>query len=171
MNVHLPAFFQAFHMDSLITVEQLLIDNYLCPPLDIFFNLLFLYNPPLNLASPSQFLVLSHKQKALCKYLFGINILSLFFLEPKKKKTGGREKNHQPSQLRYSMAKERRNLNSWLEVAPAPIIYPQKPSNSPGLETIAEEASEECENKSGIGRLSSRPPNFGSLKVKKCPRF
>jgi|UniRef100_A0A2N9F9H9 hypothetical protein len=41
------------------------------------------------------------------------------------------------------MAKETINLNSWIEVAPAPIIHPQKPSNSPSLEPIAEEDAEE----------------------------
>ncbi|KAL4605417.1 hypothetical protein ACB092_09G027100 [Castanea dentata] len=42
------------------------------------------------------------------------------------------------------MAKEIINLNYWVEVAPAPIIYPQKkPSNSPRLESIAEEGAEE----------------------------
>ena len=36
------------------------------------------------------------------------------------------------------------NLNSWVEVAPAPIIYPQKkPSNLPKLEPIVEEGAEE----------------------------
>ncbi|CAK7343038.1 unnamed protein product [Dovyalis caffra] len=38
------------------------------------------------------------------------------------------------------MAKKVRGSQySWIEVAPAPIIYPHKPSNSPSLETIAEE--------------------------------
>ncbi|CAK7343040.1 unnamed protein product [Dovyalis caffra] len=37
------------------------------------------------------------------------------------------------------MAKEMRGFRSWIEVAPAPIIYPHKPSNSPRLETITEE--------------------------------
>ncbi|GMN39139.1 hypothetical protein TIFTF001_008384 [Ficus carica] len=69
------------------------------------------------------------------------------------------------------MAKERRNLNSWLEVAPAPIIHPRKPSNSPSLETIAEEASEGYDDKSGVGRFSSRSLKFGSLKGKTCLRF
>ncbi|GKV12209.1 hypothetical protein SLEP1_g23388 [Rubroshorea leprosula] len=41
------------------------------------------------------------------------------------------------------MAKGSSKLQSWMEVAPAPIIYPQKPSNSPGLETIAEDDAEE----------------------------
>ena len=36
------------------------------------------------------------------------------------------------------------NLNSWVKVAPAPIIYPQKkPSNLPKLEPIVEEGAEE----------------------------
>ena len=36
------------------------------------------------------------------------------------------------------------NLNSWVEVAPTPIIYPQKkPSNLPKLEPIVEEGAEE----------------------------
>ena len=42
------------------------------------------------------------------------------------------------------MAKEITNLNYWVEVAPAPIIYPLKmPSNSPRLEPIAEEGAED----------------------------
>lgn len=41
------------------------------------------------------------------------------------------------------MAKGIRNLSSWMEVAPAPIIFPTKPSNSPALETIREETAEE----------------------------
>jgi hypothetical protein len=42
------------------------------------------------------------------------------------------------------MAKDTINLNFWIEVAPALIIYPQKkPSNSPTLEPIPEEAFEE----------------------------
>lgn len=41
------------------------------------------------------------------------------------------------------MAKRIRNASSWMEVAPARIIFPTKPSNSPALETIAEEAAEE----------------------------
>lgn len=40
------------------------------------------------------------------------------------------------------MAKGIRNLSSWMEVAPAPIIFPTKPSNSPSLETIIEAAEE-----------------------------
>ncbi|KAG6639898.1 hypothetical protein I3843_10G125900 [Carya illinoinensis] len=44
------------------------------------------------------------------------------------------------------MAKEIRNIMScWIEVAPAPIIYPQKPSNTPSLEPIAEEDAEELD--------------------------
>ncbi|KAB2630854.1 hypothetical protein D8674_008373 [Pyrus ussuriensis x Pyrus communis] len=39
------------------------------------------------------------------------------------------------------MAKRMRNLNAWIEVAPAPVIYPRKISNSPSLETILEESS------------------------------
>ncbi|KAG2690183.1 hypothetical protein I3760_09G175200 [Carya illinoinensis] len=42
------------------------------------------------------------------------------------------------------MAKEIRNMiTSWIEVAPALIVYPHKPSNSPSLEPIAEEDDEE----------------------------
>lgn len=41
------------------------------------------------------------------------------------------------------MAKGSSNLQSWMEVAPAPIICPQKPSTSPGLETIPEDVAEE----------------------------
>ncbi|KAL3717298.1 hypothetical protein ACJRO7_008817 [Eucalyptus globulus] len=41
------------------------------------------------------------------------------------------------------MAVEMRNLESWMEVAPKPVICPRKPSNSPALETIPEEHAEE----------------------------
>ncbi|KAH8505628.1 hypothetical protein H0E87_012741 [Populus deltoides] len=41
------------------------------------------------------------------------------------------------------MAKEVSGSRSWIEVAPAPIIYPRKPSNAPRLEPIAEEGHEE----------------------------
>nr|KYP70876.1 hypothetical protein KK1_010115 [Cajanus cajan] len=41
------------------------------------------------------------------------------------------------------MAKGIRNLSSWIEVAPAPIIFPTKPSNIPALETITEDVAEE----------------------------
>ena len=42
------------------------------------------------------------------------------------------------------MAKEIINLNSWIEVAPAPIMYPRKkPFNSPRLKPIAEEGAED----------------------------
>ncbi|QHO26286.1 uncharacterized protein DS421_12g388220 [Arachis hypogaea] len=41
------------------------------------------------------------------------------------------------------MAKGIRNLSCWMEVAPAPVIFPTKPSNSPRLETIAEEEAAE----------------------------
>ncbi|KAK8531967.1 hypothetical protein V6N13_131320 [Hibiscus sabdariffa] len=44
------------------------------------------------------------------------------------------------------MAKGRRQSCSWLEVAPAPIIYPEKPSTSPGLETIFEDVAEEYDD-------------------------
>lgn len=37
-------------------------------------------------------------------------------------------------------------LSSWMEVAPAPIILPKKPSNTPALETISEEAAEEYDD-------------------------
>ena len=47
------------------------------------------------------------------------------------------------------MTKEIINLNSWNEVAPAPIMYPRKkPSNSPRLEPIAEEGAEEYDDDS-----------------------
>ncbi|KAK7829371.1 hypothetical protein CFP56_029488 [Quercus suber] len=46
-------------------------------------------------------------------------------------------------------AKEFINLSSCIEVAPAPIIYPQKkPSNSPKLEPIAEEGAMEYDDDS-----------------------
>lgn len=44
--------------------------------------------------------------------------------------------------LSPSMTKGIRNLNSWMEVAPAAIIFPRKPSSSPTLETIKEAAEE-----------------------------
>jgi len=44
------------------------------------------------------------------------------------------------------MSKGMRKQSSWIEVAPAPIIFPKKPSNTPTLETIAEEAAEDFEN-------------------------
>ncbi|KAG4916334.1 hypothetical protein JHK87_053891 [Glycine soja] len=43
------------------------------------------------------------------------------------------------------MAKGIRKLSSWMEVAPAPIIYTKKPSNTPTLETITEEEEEAAE--------------------------
>ncbi|KAF8396574.1 hypothetical protein HHK36_018198 [Tetracentron sinense] len=42
-----------------------------------------------------------------------------------------------------AMAKEMRYTPSWMEVAPSLLISPQKSSNSPQLETITEEGSEE----------------------------
>ncbi|MBA0572945.1 hypothetical protein Golob_000246 [Gossypium lobatum] len=48
--------------------------------------------------------------------------------------------------LELSMAKESRQRSSWMEVAPAPIIYPEKPSSSPGLETIFEDVAEEYDD-------------------------
>lgn len=47
------------------------------------------------------------------------------------------------------MAKAIRELKSWMEVAPAPIIYPKKPSNHPRLDTIIEEANREDETDDG----------------------
>lgn len=44
------------------------------------------------------------------------------------------------------MSKGMRKLSSWIEVAPAPVIFPKKPSNTPTLETITEEAAEDFEN-------------------------
>ena len=47
------------------------------------------------------------------------------------------------------MAKEIINMNYWVEVSPAPIIYPQKkPSNSPRLEPIVEEGAKEYDDDS-----------------------
>lgn len=46
------------------------------------------------------------------------------------------------------MAKEIRNLQPWMEVAPALIVFPHKPSNCPGLETINEEGAEEQDDDS-----------------------
>lgn len=37
------------------------------------------------------------------------------------------------------MAKAMSEASCWMEVAPPPLILPSKPSNSPALETIAEE--------------------------------
>ncbi|ESW17211.1 hypothetical protein PHAVU_007G220400 [Phaseolus vulgaris] len=51
------------------------------------------------------------------------------------------------------MAKGIRNLSSWMEVAPAPIILPTKPSNSPALATITEEVAEEHSDKPSINTL------------------
>ena len=56
-----------------------------------------------------------------------------------------KRKNHLHLSLHYLFI----NLSSWIEVAPAPIIYPQKkPSNSPRLEPIAEEDAEEYDDDS-----------------------
>ncbi|KAK4799043.1 hypothetical protein SAY86_024408 [Trapa natans] len=41
-----------------------------------------------------------------------------------------------------TMARQFKQVNYGLEVAPAQIIHPNKPSNSPGLETIHEEGAE-----------------------------
>ncbi|KAJ0088769.1 hypothetical protein Patl1_32092 [Pistacia atlantica] len=46
------------------------------------------------------------------------------------------------------MAKEIRSLHSWMAVAPALITYPLKTSNSPSLETIIEEETEEDDDDS-----------------------
>ncbi|KAG4913398.1 hypothetical protein AAZX31_19G167100 [Glycine max] len=52
------------------------------------------------------------------------------------------------------MAKGIRKLSSWMEVAPAPIIYTKKPSNTPTLETITEEEEEAAEGfENGNGQL------------------
>lgn len=41
------------------------------------------------------------------------------------------------------MTRETRNVRSWMEVAPALVIYNRrKSSNTPGLETIREEINE-----------------------------
>lgn len=44
-----------------------------------------------------------------------------------------------------SMAKQTSCLISWIEVAPALVISPLKTSNSPSLDTISEEETEEYE--------------------------
>ncbi|EYU38535.1 hypothetical protein MIMGU_mgv11b023661mg, partial [Erythranthe guttata] len=36
-----------------------------------------------------------------------------------------------------------KSSSSWMAVAPSPIIFPHKPSNTPDLETIVEEIEEE----------------------------
>ncbi|KAL5742921.1 hypothetical protein ACOSP7_029653 [Xanthoceras sorbifolium] len=46
-------------------------------------------------------------------------------------------------ELRRKVAEEIRYLNSWIEVAAALLISPLKTSNSPRLETIPEEETEE----------------------------
>lgn len=43
------------------------------------------------------------------------------------------------------MAKQTSWLISWIEVAPALVISPLKTSNSPSLDTISEEETEEYE--------------------------
>ncbi|KAL9429303.1 hypothetical protein AB3S75_031172 [Citrus x aurantiifolia] len=45
-----------------------------------------------------------------------------------------------------SMAKQTSYLISWIEVAPALVISPLKTSNSPSLDTISEEETEEYED-------------------------
>lgn len=51
------------------------------------------------------------------------------------------------------MAKEARyvGVQPWIEVAPALLISPQKPSNVPKLETIAEEERDDSEEDSVTG--------------------
>nr|DAD27993.1 TPA_asm: hypothetical protein HUJ06_029461 [Nelumbo nucifera] len=44
--------------------------------------------------------------------------------------------------------KQMRCLRYWIEVAPALVISPRKPSNSPALETITEEGIQEYEDDS-----------------------
>ncbi|KAK4353306.1 hypothetical protein RND71_028824 [Anisodus tanguticus] len=45
------------------------------------------------------------------------------------------------------MAKETRNVRSWMEVAPVLMTYNRrKSSNTPGLETIREEINEGCDD-------------------------
>lgn len=47
------------------------------------------------------------------------------------------------------MAKQVRNLRSWVyEVAPSPVIFPNKPSTAPSLEPITEETPEEYDEAS-----------------------
>ncbi|KAL9154170.1 hypothetical protein ABFS82_10G097300 [Erythranthe guttata] len=40
-----------------------------------------------------------------------------------------------------------KKLNLWMEVAPKPVVYPYKPSNTPELETIFEEIDEEDDDR------------------------
>ncbi|KAL1567479.1 hypothetical protein AAHA92_02954 [Salvia divinorum] len=44
---------------------------------------------------------------------------------------------------------------NWVEVAPAPVIFPQKASNAPNLETIAEEGLEKMD--AAGNKISHRP--------------
>ena len=67
-------------------------------------------------------------------------------MEEKKKKKSYTEFIYRICLYLYqpSVSMEIINLNSWVEVASAPIIYPQKkPSNLPKLEPIVEEGAEE----------------------------
>ena len=77
--------------------------------------------------------------KPLVEQFKGKSHLSHLSLDTSKRK------NHLHLSLHYLFI----NLSSWIEVAPAPIIYPQKkPSNSPRLEPIAEEGAEEYDDDS-----------------------
>ncbi|GFY93335.1 hypothetical protein Acr_08g0017310 [Actinidia rufa] len=46
------------------------------------------------------------------------------------------------------MENKMRKMSLWMEVAPTLIMYPLRPSNTPDLETIAEEGHEGCDEDS-----------------------
>ncbi|EEF42952.1 conserved hypothetical protein [Ricinus communis] len=48
--------------------------------------------------------------------------------------------------VRWVPFREIKDLSSWIEVAPILFISLRKTSNSPGLETITEEETEDCED-------------------------
>ncbi|KAL1332029.1 hypothetical protein AAHE18_12G233000 [Arachis hypogaea] len=64
------------------------------------------------------------------------------------------------------MAKGIRNLSCWMEVAPAPVIFPTKPSNSPRLETIAEEEAAE-----GYDRHQNKKLSMSTLQSQEYKYF
>ncbi|XAR59969.1 hypothetical protein NMG60_11033169 [Bertholletia excelsa] len=48
-------------------------------------------------------------------------------------------------------------VKPWIEVAPPPLLLPQKPSNCPKLETIREEMAEGRDDEDGWGPIWFRP--------------
>ncbi|KAI4300273.1 hypothetical protein L6164_033670 [Bauhinia variegata] len=94
-----------------------------------------------------------HRSFPISPLLNKANISSFLFLLSRTEERGNLRQAHPTPiiflsvcQSNSSMAKEIRKLNSWIEVAPAPVIFPTKPSNSPALETIAEEAGPEYDD-------------------------